>query len=401
MAQNSFDAFGRLRVSGTGQRLDAEFIYNKMPDLFDEVTSNGTVTHNANSRDLTLALSDANNGSYATMRSHPVPYTPGNSQLWEGTGTLNGAGISGGTTECFLRSSISGSVTEVVSEQSNWWMMRQNANYTLDWSKSHIFQIDFQSLKVGTIRFGIVHNGQTVPVTHIHNSNVRASGYWQLPSLQSYWRLYTTGGTTYMEIGYGDEANAVGFRHKVDANASATMRAVCCTVKSEGGDNLIDMSGFQRGTDRGVSPATVSTTLVPLISIRARSTFNSFPNLGLIRPNAYSAQSNEAVLLRVVEGGTLTGASWSNVDTNNSIAEVDTSASAISGGRVIGLPDYIYATSSGAAATRLSQSADGLLGKAILWDRQGSESGIISLCAVRTGAADASVLAALHWDELR
>lgn len=78
LPEAQIDGFGRVRTSGTGQRLDVEFIYDKQPDFFDEITNNGTVTHNGNSRDLTLALLDADAGSFATMRSHPVPYTPGN-----------------------------------------------------------------------------------------------------------------------------------------------------------------------------------------------------------------------------------------------------------------------------------------------------------------------------------
>jgi hypothetical protein len=40
----SYDAFGRLRTSGTGQRLDVEFIYDKQDEFFDEITNAGTVT---------------------------------------------------------------------------------------------------------------------------------------------------------------------------------------------------------------------------------------------------------------------------------------------------------------------------------------------------------------------
>jgi hypothetical protein len=40
------DAFGRQRVSDTGQRLDVEFLYDKQRNFFDEITSNGTVTFN-------------------------------------------------------------------------------------------------------------------------------------------------------------------------------------------------------------------------------------------------------------------------------------------------------------------------------------------------------------------
>lgn len=392
----SLDAFGRLRTSGIGERLDVEFIYNKQPDFFDEVTTNGTVTHNANTRDLTLSLSDANDGSEARMQSHPVPYTPGDSQLVELTGVLDDAAIGGGTAELFLRTSISGSVTETVVPQSQWFSLRTG----IDWTDSHIFRLDFQSLKVGRIRYSFVAGGQDELVYEIANDNLRDSGYWQLASLQEYYRLYTTGGETFAEIGYGDDANGIGFRYKMSANASATMRAICCTVKSEGGQGLRDIPGIPRSANMGVTAKTVSTTRVPVFSIRTRSTFNSLPNLGLIIPKGISVQATEAIRIDVISGGTLTGASFANVSTNGSIAEVDTAATVIANGEVIS-SRYLYATSSGPASAQFVAAAESLLGKAVLWDRQSSETGILTIAAVRTGGSDASVLASMDWEEIR
>ena len=230
------DSFGRQRVSGTGQRLDVEFIYNKQKEFFDEITNNGTVTHNGNSRDLTLSVGDANNGSHATMRSHPVPYTPGNSQLIDITGTLDLTGIGGGNAEIFLRSSVTGSVVETVVEQSDWDNLSEASD--VDWTTSQILVMNFQSLKVGGIEWYLIKNRLPIKLTEMNNENRISTGYWQMPSLPAYWRIYNDATNTYMEMGYGDEANAIGLRYKIAANANATMRAICCTVKSEGGLNL-------------------------------------------------------------------------------------------------------------------------------------------------------------------
>lgn len=385
------DAFGRLRTSDTGQRLDVEFLYNKQPDFFDEITNNGTVTHNSNARDLTLSLSDANNGSYATMRSHPVPYTPGNSQLIDITAALDLADIGGGTAQVFLRSKISGSVVETVVDQSSW---SESTASDVDWAYTQIFALDFQSLKIGTVRYYMVRNGAPTLVHVIHNDNVRNTGYWQLASLPAYWRLYNDATYTYMEVGYGDEDNAIGFRYRIAANASATMKAVCATVKSEGGQALVDMPGLPRGVANGTTPVTVSTTLIPVLSIRPKTTFNSLPNLGIALPSTISVQTDNPVLLVPVIGGTLTGASWADVDTAGSMMEYDVSASAISGG--VSLPAEYFATSK-----NIDASGRGILGKSVLWNRQSSETGILTLAAVRTSATNADVLASVSWDEIR
>lgn len=392
---NSFatDAFGRFRVSATGQRLDGEFIYGTQDDYFDATTNNGTVTHNVNPRDLTLSVSAAANGDFAKIESYPVPYTPGNSQLIDITGVLDLAAIGGGTCEIFVRTKVSGSVVETTYAQSTWDRLTTG----VDWTKSHIFTMDFQSLKVGTIRFGLVQNGVPVIVKQVNNDNTRNTGYWQLANAPAYWHLYSDGTDSYMEVGYGNDANAIGFRYKITANASATMKAICCTVKSEGGEALYEMPGLPRAADNGTTARTVSTTLLPLISIRPKSTFNSLENMILALPKAFSINTNNPVHYHLIHDGTLTNASWADVDTNDSMMEYDVSATAISGGHKVA-SGYI---GSGTAAASKAGAAGGLLGKTLMWYRQNAVSGILSLCAIRNSGSDATCYAGLEWEELR
>lgn len=390
---DSYDAFGRLRTSGTGNRLDVEFIYNKQDDYMDETTNNGAATHNANSRDVTLSLTDANNGSYAFLQSYPVPYTPGNSQLVEMTGVLDNAGLGGGTAEVFLRSSVSGSAVTKTVPQSKW------ANFTssIDWDRSQIFVIDFQSLKVGSIRFGLFTRGTYHRVAQLDNDGLAAPGYWQVPNGSAYWKLYTTGGETFMELGYGNDNNAVGFRYKVTANASATMRAICCTVKSEAGPSLYEMPGLPRAISNQQTAVTASTTLVPILSIRPKTTFASKENLILGIPKSWQVQTTQPVRVVLLHDCTLTNASWADVDTNNSMMEYDVSATAVTGGHEV---DEVYVATAGAGANSRG-SAVGPLGKTLLWDRQDSVTGILTVAAIRTGGSDAAVLATMRWEELR
>jgi len=387
------DAFGRMRVSATGQRLDGEFIYGPQDDYFDSTTNNGTVTHNTNPRDLTLSVSAAANGDFAKVASYPVPYTPGNSQLIDITGVLDLAAIGGGTAEVFVRTKVSGSVVESTVAQSSWDALTSG----VDWTKSHIFTMDFQSLKVGSIRFGLVQNGSYTRITTVNNDNTRNTGYWQLANGSAYWHLYSNGTNSYMEVGYGNSNNAIGFRYKITANASATMKAICCTVKSEGGQSIWEMSGLPRSIDNGVTPVTASTTLVPIISIKPATTFNSLENLILALPNQYSLTTDQPIKYALVHDGTLTNASFAAVDASDSMMQYDVSATAITGGHIV---DSGYVGTAGTAATRTG-SKGGLLGKTLLWDRQNSVTGILSLCAIRTTANDAAVYGQVSWNELR
>jgi hypothetical protein len=384
------DAFGRLRVSNPGDRLDCEFLYDKQDSYFDERTNNGTVTFNGNSRDLTLSLSAATASDYAEMRSYPVPYTPGDSQLIDITGVLDLANLGTGAAYIFTRTKTSGSVVETEYLQSAW----DDLTSGVDWADSHIFSMDFQSLKVGRIRFGLVQNGVFVPVKEVHNDNIRNTGYWQMANGCAYWRLYNDATYTYMEVGYGNPNNAIGFRYRVTATASATMKAICCTVKSEGGVNLQNLEGLPRAIDMGVTTATVSTTLIPLLSIRPKSTFQTYENMMLALPKSVSVQTDNPIKLVVIHDATLSAASWSDVDTSDSMIEYDTSATGYTGGHVV-FTDYV------ATAKNTANSASGILGKTVLWSRTNSVTGILTVAAVRTSGTDATVLAGINWEELR
>jgi len=388
------DAFGRIRTSGVGNRFDVEFIYNKQADIVDEVTAgSGTATHDTDSRDVTLAVGDAANGSAAGLYSYDVPYTPGNSQLIDITGTLNFAALAEGEPFLFLRSSVTGSTVTTLYPQNEWTDNTQN---NINWSYSQILSIDFQSLKVGRIRFFFSRNGVPVLTHRINNDNIRNTGFWQRPSLPAYWRIYNDDTYTYAEMGYGDTTNGVGLMLRFPVNANATMKAICGTVKSEGGLPLFDLPGFQRSANNGVTAKTVSTTLIPILSVRPAATFNSLVNRGLYIPTNYSIQANNDIRFALIFRPTLTNASWTAVDATNSGMEYDVSATALTGGTVE-FSDYLAAV----AGNSVSNENDGLLGRTLLKLGRTGTSDILTLAAIRTGGTNASVLSSLGWKEIR
>jgi len=388
----SIDSFGRWRTSETGQRFDCEFLYDKQPALFDEITTGaGTVTHNATSRDLTLAVVNHGNGSSAHMVQHwHNPYTPGNSQLIDITGTLDAGDIGTGTAAIVLRNGITG--TETVINQLDW----NQPNLDVDWTTSQILQIDFQSLKVGRIRVNLVRDGLPVHLHAIRNDNLRIDGFWQYAALPTFWRIYNTGGATVAEMGYGDENNGIFMRYTIaTANALAKVQAICVTVKSEGGAALLDMPGFERAADRGTTAKTISTTLVPVLSIRPSATFKGIVNRSLIVPEKFGITTDNAIRYEwILNPATLTGASWVAVNSATSAVEVDIAATAFTGGTVVD-SDYV------ATSTNTRAGAQGLLGRAPLSLGNTGTADVLVLAMVRTGTTNASVLAGVVWKEIR
>ena len=386
--------FGEQRVAAPGNRADVEFLYDKQPLLVDEVLSGtGTATWDSNSRDVELAVAGAANGASSMMRLHYwVPYTPGSGQEIDITGTMDATGIGTGTMSAFLRSSVSGS--EVVTElpYSGWGVAGVNPVY------SQIFRISFQSLRVGRIQFSLVRDGLPVKIGEITNDNIRGTGYWQYANLPPYWRVYNTATQTIVEFGYGDDANGVGFMYKfAGVESTATAKAICCTVKSQGGAPLFDMPGFPFTASQYTSPKSVGTALIPILSIRNKASFGGVDNRAIAIPKGYNLLVSEPMHYKVIYRPTLTGASWTSVD-DNSTMEFDTAATAISGGIEVG-QGYLYADGGGFFGGGYEGQKDGLLGRNIM--AYGDEQDILTIAGIRTDTSNSLARAAISWSEIR
>lgn len=393
------DAFGRLRSSEPGNRWDNEYIYDKQPLQVDEVTdgSGATATHDANSRDITLAIVNTTTGTGKGLYSHyDIPYTTGNSQLVDVTGTLDLAAIGGGTAYLFIRTKVSGSVVETATAQSSWAVggaLTTALHTSIDWRYSQILAMDLQSLKVGRVRFGFVRNGVAVAVHEIYNDNIRNTGYWQRPTLPQYHRIYNDANYTYTEMGFGDTENGIGIYYRIAKNASATMKAICSTVKSEGGLDILALNGYPFGISNRTTGISVAATLIPVISIRMAATFNGITNRGLALVKSFSLTIDNPVNYRILYRPTLTGASWASVDTN-SFMEYDVSASAVTGGTLI--EDDCTSTSRNVPASKTNS-----LGRMILSQGRTGTSDILTLAAIRTSANSSNTFGAWKWEEIR
>ena len=386
----NLDAFGRQRTSETGQRFDVEFLYDLQPDIFSaHVGGAGTIAHNAATRDVTLS----NNGVTTDDRARLVqrwhnPYTPGNGQLIDVTGTLDGAGLETGTAGIFLRNAG----TDTIVTQNNW---NGAATTDVDWNKAQIFAFDFQSLKVGRLRYYLVRDGVPVVVHEIPNDNRLTNGYWQLANAPIQWAIRNTDTETIIEFGYFDEQNGLGFRYAMPANADAEAIAICATVKSEGGAALNDIPGIERAFDTGVAGITVSTTEIPLLSFRPKLEVNSLPNRGLVFPVALLAYGtgNDAIV-RIRKNATLTGATFAGNLGAAALTEYDTAATAVTGGDVI---STVMIPASNQSPGIVSQSVRVPLSVNYL----GDSADTITISAVRFATGDASVWAGAVVKELK
>lgn len=383
--------FGEVRVAAPANRFDVEFQNDKQPLLVDDIsTGAGSAVHQANGRAVLLSVGGTTINDSGGVRGHVwVPYTPGSGQEIDITGTLDAVNLGGGTVSAFLRSTVSGSTTLTTVPQSDWVAAASGVN----WQYSQIYRLSFQSLRVGRIQFGLVRNGIPVKVCELNNDNVRLGGYWQYASLPPYWKVFNDASNTIAEIGYGDELNGIGFRYVFNGKKStAQVLAICCTVKSQGGVPVLDLPGTPWVTPIPTAK-TVSSTLIPVLSVRVASTFNAIANRALVIPTGYSVTTDQPIDYALIYRPTLTGPSWSAIDATYNGVEYDVTASALSGGYRVG-----GAYLAGSAAN--PRNVAGLLERVIMSLGSGSAD-ILTLAAIRSSTSNASVRAYLEGREIR
>lgn len=389
----SGDAFGRIRTSGTGNRWDCEFFNDKQPTIVDEVVSGtGTAVYDSTARDVVLAVNSTEDASAALYSHIDIPYTPGNSQLIEVTGALGNS--PNGFASCFLRSTVTGTTTEQEVPQNEWDVCLN----PIDWSMSQILVMDFQSLRVGRIRIAANVKGKNMPLCAITNDNLRRTGFWQTPSLPVYWRTYNSGEFTVCEMGYGDEFNGIGIRVRYLKNSGHNVRAICATVKSEGGVGLFDMAGYSRSVDNGTVRRLVTATLTPVLSLRVKSILGSITNRGLYIPDNFSLDCDYPVLYKILYRSVLTAPVWADVDVVNSGMQYDVSATAVTGGIVV---NSGYFSAGDQKPNSPSDSLGGVLGRTVMALGRGSTVDTLTIAAIRTTGTNSNAAGAISWREIR
>jgi len=200
-----------------------------------------------------------------------------------------------GTTKSFvLRTNTSGTPSDVRTvNQADWNGDKLDgtgeSGITLDITKAQILYMDFEWLGVGSVRCGFVING-TFYVCHTFNNANEID------------KVYMT--TAILPMRYEIENTA--------ATASAsTMTQICSSVISEGG---YDQKAIPQWARRTTVLTGVTTTFVPIVSIRLKST-----SLGaVVIPSVFHAIPIGSILdyeVVLIKNPTLTGASF----TSNSI----------------------------------------------------------------------------------
>jgi hypothetical protein len=344
------DAFGRLRVSQPYTLFDSQSRYAADNQFDVATTGTGTTTFLSNEAAIKMEVTGAGVGSVTRQTYRSFPYQPGKGLLLLATFVMDGSASAnltqqvgyyndsngvffkknGSTLSFVMRSSTTGTPSDArFANQANWNGDKLNgtgpSGLTLDVTKPQILWMDFEWLGVGSVRCGFIINGQYIVCHTFDTANVYGSS------------VYMT--TAILPVRY-EIVSAT-------AAVAASMKAICCSVISEGG---FEQTSIDHVARRTTILGTIGGTFLPLVSIRLASGRTGavvLPNRVQVLPT--TSQNYEVALIK---NPTLTGASWAAVPTDSNV-EFDVAASATTGGSIV-QTDYVTATgSSGVSNTSL------------------------------------------------
>jgi len=338
----NLDAFGRLRVSEPFTLFDSQNRYAE-DDQFSSSTVNGaSITFATNESSVNMSV-DTTSGSKAVRQTfRRMPYQPGKSMLILTTFCMNAPkanlrqrvgyfdennGIylekNGTSNPSFtIRTNTSGTPVDTNSvSQSSWNGDKLDgtgpSGYTLNLETVQIFWSDIEWLGVGNVRCGFIINGQLI-VCHT----------FQCANQAGKTKVYME--TAILPVRYEIE-------HTAGTGTGSTLKQICSTVISEGGYQQTVQDTIARRTS---VLGTISTTFLPLVSIRLKST--SAGAVVLLNRIIVLPTTNQSYEVCIMKNSTLTGASWTSLSSN---VEYDVTATAMTTS-VDGIYQNDYVTSS-------------------------------------------------------
>ncbi len=339
----TYDAFGRQRVSQPYTLFDSQNRYAADNQFDVATTGTGTTSFLSNEAAVKMEVTGAGVGSVTRQSYRSFPYQPGKGLLvlatfvMDSNNSLNltqrvgyyndGNGVFfqriNGTFSFVLRSSVTGTPSDArTATQADWNGDKLDgtgaSGLTLDPTKAQILWMDFEWLGVGSVRCGFIINGQYIVCHTFNNANEITNVYMTTAILPVRYEIVTT-------------TSAV----------AASIKAICCSVISEGG---FEQTSIDHVARRTTILGTIGTTFLPLISIRLASGRTG----AVVLPNRVQAlpTTSQNYEVALVKNTTLTGATWAATVPSDSNVEYDVAATAMTGGTIV-QTDYVTSSGSG------------------------------------------------------
>jgi hypothetical protein len=397
----SLDAFGNLRVSNPQTLFDSKQVFDKDALNFFAVTAGGGTSTYTQQRSSTILATAGGAGDSAVRQTKRYfNYQPGKGQRIDVTfvlragnpdadkdvgyfDSLNGLFLRQTGSNLFIvrRSDVSGVAVDFPIAQSDWNQDPCDgtgpSGYKILPDKAQVMRIDFEWLGTGPARVGFQDPDKGFVYAHqFHNTNELDSVYMRSPNLP---------------VRYAITQNGAG--------SAASLEAICCTVVSEGGQQLL---GNVFAADRGITDKAVgAANLVSLIAIRLRGPGSTLPapainlrrTVQLLAFTIASTAAGDTSLYRLLLNptrGAGTAPTWTAANADSSVEYDVTSAEVITGGYEV---DAGYAQGRNTfASTSVQQARPGA-------DYAGAVADELVLAAQSLTGTN-HLLASMQWAEL-
>ena len=411
--QSNQDAFDRLRVSAPNTLFEFQSSIGKLPFLIDEIVSGDGATSNAILANSYIQMGVTGTagltGKVIRQTYEYIPYQPGKSKLMIFSAVLEAqeGGITGVVSRIGCFDSVEEKTTTTKSGNGCFFELNNKTLYTVirlndvdnkvaqsawnydkfdglgpsgltvnDYSKARILGIDQEWLGVGRVRFGFFING----LFYLGHS-------------------YNHFGVDAITVPYTKTAK-LPVRHEITSTSSiyAEMRMICSTILSEGGYEPTGPS-FSQGGLTGIS---VGASTVPIISLKLRADepYNRksliLKTMSVLNPSANRGTQWDMYIFP--NDSHIVGGSWNDVNTNNSSARYNNSATGITGLSSGVLVDSGYTDLSSTAVYNYAK----YLSSPLVNSNIAGTSKVLCLAAVRvsTGGGNPSLNGALSWIEI-
>ena len=306
------DVFARQKVTLHQNIYDADFEYGTQPLRWESFTiGGGTITHLPGIGGVRMRLTTAS-GDVTIRQSRPYHrYQPGKSLVMSSAVTFGSALVNqvnrvgffddnngvffeqnGATTTsnplgicCVVRSDTSGSVVDLSTSLDN-WNGDKGAAAMIDWTRIQMLWIEYAWYGAGTVRFGVVINGNPILLhSYAFGNRVGQTGAWaRTGNLPVRYEQRNLGSTTAQNdmIHYGV--------------------SVLCEGRADDQRGFTYSYGMALGTPRRTVAA--ATTRFPVLTIRNRV-------MGTIEfTQANSASTGGSTTTLVASGATWTTDQW-------------------------------------------------------------------------------------------
>lgn len=335
------DAFGRLRVASPYTLFDSQNRYAPDEQFSESTASGGSTTYLPYESSVQMSVTTTSGSEVVRQTFRVFPYQPGKSLLLLATfvmaagqanlrqrvgyfNTDNGLFFQkDGTTNSFvLRSNVTGTPSDTRTvAQAQWNGDKLDGSgpskLLLDTTKAQILWADFEWLGVGSVRCGFIINGEYILCHTFQNANQITSVYMTTAILPVRYEIRATGALA----------------------SSASMKQICSSVISEGGYEQVETSQIARRT---TALGTISTTFLPLVSIRLAS--DSLGAVVLVQSTDVLPTTNQNYEVALFKNATLTGASYDTTTFNH--VDYDVTATAVTGGTMV-QQGYVTSSSQG------------------------------------------------------